>query len=160
MKSEPLKQHHWLKKFVGEWTTESTMSMGPGKPPEVSKGTEVVRMVGDLWIICEGEGSIGGETWSYVTTLGFDPERNIFVGTWVGSMMTKLWLYEGFLNADETYLTLNSTGPSMSGDGKITEYQDNTEFKSDNHRLFVGRFLGEDGQWQEMFQTHLIRKTT
>ena len=44
-------------------------------------------------------------------TLGYDPAKKRFVGTWLGSMMTHLWIYDGELSADERTLTLSSEGP-------------------------------------------------
>jgi uncharacterized protein DUF1579 len=45
-------------------------------------------------------------------TLGYDPEKKQYVGTWVGSMMSYLWVYDGSLDAEEKVLTLNAEGPS------------------------------------------------
>ena len=39
-------------------------------------------------------------------TLGYDPRKKRFVGTFVGSMMTNLWIYDGELDKDERVLTL------------------------------------------------------
>ena len=33
MKAEPQKEHQWLQKLVGEWTSEGEADMGPGQPP-------------------------------------------------------------------------------------------------------------------------------
>jgi len=41
------------------------------------------------------------------------------VGTFVGSMMTHLWLYEGEREVNSEVLPLDSEGPSFSGDGKM-----------------------------------------
>jgi hypothetical protein len=63
-----------------------------------------------------------------VITLGFDPKRNRYVGTWIGSMMNHLWVYDGELDANKRVLTLNAEGPSFSGDGTMAKYQDIIEF--------------------------------
>ena len=54
MKVEPQKEHEWLQNLVGEWTYESECSVEPGKPPERFSGSETVRSLGGLWILCEG----------------------------------------------------------------------------------------------------------
>ena len=86
MNAEPQKEHHWLQKFVGEWTFEGEASMGPDQPPMKSRGAETVRSIGSLWIQGEGNGEMpGGGMATMLLTLGFDPQKKRFVGTWVGT---------------------------------------------------------------------------
>lgn len=76
MKTEPQKEHAWLHRLVGEWTTEMEAAMGPGEPVQKTKGRERVRSLGGLWVICEGEGETpGGGTMESVMTLGFATRR-------------------------------------------------------------------------------------
>ena len=56
---QPTKEHEWLKQFVGEWESELEVFMEPGKPPMKSKGTEVCRAIGGLWVIGEGKSDMG-----------------------------------------------------------------------------------------------------
>ena len=96
MKAEPQREHRWLDKLVGEWTSESECRMGPDQPAAKSRGVEVVRSLGGLWIVAEGEGEMpGGGTAKTVMTLGYDPRDHRYVGTFVASMMTHLWPYNG-----------------------------------------------------------------
>ena len=44
----------------------------------------------------------GGGTATTMMTLGDDPQKKRFVGTWVGSMMTYLSVYDGELDAAES----------------------------------------------------------
>lgn len=158
MKTEPQKQHAWLQKLVGEWTYEGEAMAEPGKPPERFKGTETVRALGDLWIQGESKGEMpGGEPATMVITLGYDPAKQRFVGTWVGSMMSHLWVYEGELDATGKVLTLNSEGPSMAGDGSIQKYQDVIRVESDDHRILTSRAPGPDGKWNEFMTAHYRR---
>ncbi|MDX2212276.1 MAG: DUF1579 domain-containing protein [Oculatellaceae cyanobacterium bins.114] len=159
MPAQPQKEHQWLQKLVGEWTYEIEAMMGPDQPPEKSTGTESVRTLNGLWILAEGQGEMfcaGSAT--TLMTLGYDPQKQRYVGTWVGSMMTYLWVYDGELNADETVLTLNSDGPSMTGDEKLGKYKDVIEFKSDDHRVLTSHMLRDDGQWQHFMTAHYRRK--
>jgi hypothetical protein len=91
-------------------------------------------------------------------TLGYDPQKKRYVGTWVGSMMTYLWVYDGALDSAEKMLTLYTEGPSMSTEGKMATYKDVIEFKNDNHRVLISHVLGEDGMWREFVTTHYRRK--
>ena len=110
---EPTKEHEWLKQFVGEWESELEAFMEPGKPTVKSKGTEVCRAIGGLWVIGEGKTDMGGMTYSHLLTLGYDPEKKKYIGTWIDSMLNYMWKYEGTVDAAGKVLTLESEGPSM-----------------------------------------------
>jgi Protein of unknown function (DUF1579) len=56
----PRREHRWLQRFVGEWMSETEMSMEPGKPPEKCYGTDSVKSLGGLWILAEGQGEHAG----------------------------------------------------------------------------------------------------
>lgn len=159
MKSEPQQEHQWLQKLMGEWTCEGEMPAEPGKTAETWKASESVRTLGGLWVLCEATGEMpGGGTSSSVMTLGYDPGRQRFVGTFIASMMSHLWLYEGTLDADRRELTLDAEGPSMAGDGKMAKYQDIITLVSDDERTLTSRMLGDDGKWQQVMFARYRRK--
>ncbi len=156
--AQPQKEHQWLQKLVGEWIYESEVLMEPDQPLK-STGTETVRSLGGLWFLAEGQGEMpcGGAA-TTLMTLGYDPQKQSYVGTWIGSMMTYLWQYDGELDAGETVLTLTSDGPSMTGDNQLGKYKDVIEFKSDDHRVLTSHTLRDDGQWQQFMTAHYWRK--
>ena len=159
MNIEPQREHQWLQKLVGEWTFEADATMKPGEPPVKSKGTESVRSLGGLWILAEGQGEMPGcGPATTMLTLGYDPQKKRYLGTWIGSMMTHLWTYNGALDPAGGVLTLDTEGPSMAGDGKLAKYQDVIEFKSDDHRILSSQILGEDGKWNRFMTAHYRRK--
>ena len=158
MMAQPQKEHEWLRQLVGEWTMEGDADMGPDKPRAKSTGTESVRSLGGLWVLCEGQGEMpDGAPAKMLMTLGYDPQRQRYVGTWVGSMMTHLWIYDGQMDADHRVLTLSSEGPSFAGDGKMTQYQDIIEIVSRDHRVLRSRTIGPDGQWHEFMRADYRR---
>lgn len=159
MKTEPQKEHEWLQQLVGEWTYESECEMEPGKPPQKFKGSESVRSLGDLWVLCEIKGEMpGGEMATMLMTLGYDPQQQRYVGTWIGSMMTHLWVYVGTLDTSDKILTLYTEGPSCSGDGKLVRYMDVIEIKSSDRQFRSSHLLGEDGEWQTFMTADYRRK--
>jgi hypothetical protein len=159
MKMEPQKEHQWLQKLVGEWTCESEAIMEPGKPPEKWKATESVRSLGGLWTLGEGTGETpGGGAATTMMTLGYDPQKKRFVGTFIASMMTHLWIYDGALDEAGNVLTLDAEGPDMAGEGKMAKYQDIIEFKSNDHRVLRSRMLGDDGNWREFMIANYWRR--
>lgn len=165
MDAEPQKQHQWLDKFIGEWHSETEYNMEsagvaslPGKQ-STSKivGTEVVRSIGGLWIVAEGEGEKPGGNFRTMMTLGYDPQGDCFVGTFVGSMMTHLWLYKGCLDVNEKMLTLDTEGPNFDNTA-MTNYQDTIEFVSDDYRVMTSQILMNDGKWNHFMTAHYRRQ--
>ena len=159
MQAEPQQEHHWLEKLVGEWTYETECSMGPDQPPGKFTGRDSVRSLGGLWVLCEGSGEMpGGGIATSLITLGYDPARKRYVGTFVASMMTYLWLYDGGLDATGKVLTLDAEGPSFTDPTKLDKYQDIIEIKSDDHWVLSSRLLGGDGQWHGFMTANYRRR--
>jgi len=73
-------------------------------------------------------------------------------------MMTHLWVYEGVLDAEEKVLTLNTEGPSCTGDGAIAKYKDVVEIKNNDHRVLTSHMLGDDGVWHAFMTANYRRK--
>ncbi|MFY0533069.1 DUF1579 domain-containing protein [Nannocystis pusilla] len=156
MKFEPQKQHQWLQQLVGEWTYETEASTDPECPSGAARGRETVRALGDLWIVAEGHGEHPAGPGGTLMALGFDPQKERFVGSWLGSMMPNLWVYEGQLDAGGRSLDLHSEGPAMSGEGR-GKYRDVIEIVSPDHRIFSGHALKPDGSWHRLMRTHYHR---
>jgi hypothetical protein len=154
--AEPQDEHRWLQRLIGEWTYKGEVQ-GPDGQSLESRGTERVRGVGGLWVVAEGSGEIpGGETGETMLTLGYDPQKKRFVGTWLGSMMANLWVYEGWLAGDT--LTLETEGPSMESPEKLSMYRESIELVGDDHRIFRSQVQGADGNWQEFMKTDYRRR--
>jgi len=148
---EPTKEHKWLQQFVGEWESEAEVTMAPDQPATKSKGTDRVRNLGDFWIISEGTGEMPGmeKPMTWLMTLGYDPEKRKYVGTWVDSMNGYLWTYEGTVDASGKKLVLESEGPCPTRPG-MTRFRDITEFKGRNERVFTSAMQNDDGSWTTM----------
>jgi Protein of unknown function (DUF1579) len=158
MSAKPQKEHDWLHQLVGEWTCEGEAVMGPDKVQKW-KATEVVRSVGGMWVVGEGTGEMpDGSPSTTLITLGFDPQKGRYVSTFVASMMTHMWVYEGSLDAAEKVLTLDTEGPGMSPEAPSAKYQDIVELKSTDERTLTSRILGEDGQWLQIMTATYRRK--
>lgn len=90
-------------------------------------------------------------------TLGYDPQQKRFVGNFIGSMMTHMWIYNGTLDAAGKVLTLDTEGPDFSGGPTLVKYQDIIEFLSDDHRVLKSRLQDKDGNWNEFMAAHYRR---
>ncbi len=143
---KPQKEHEWLRQLVGEWDAEGEACMEPGKPPIQIKGTESSRMIGGFWAVFEHRGDFMGSPFTGIMTLGYDPERKKYVGTWIDSMGSYLWRYEGTLDASGRILTLDSEGPCHETPGKLAKYRESIEIKDKDRKHFVSK-IERNGQW-------------
>ncbi|MEM9372876.1 MAG: DUF1579 family protein, partial [Planctomycetota bacterium] len=123
MHAESTPQHDWLMRLVGSWDFEHEYDLGGEKGR--STGSEVIRRFGSHWIIGEMTGVVSdGTSMDSVLTLGFDPRRGRFVGTWIGSPFAHLWVYEGVLEVSSDTLTLDTRGPAFEDPAMLIDYQD------------------------------------
>jgi hypothetical protein len=140
-------EHDWLQKFVGEWTSHSKASVGPDQPEMECSGTISSRALGKLWVVNEMKGSMGEFEMHGLQTIGYDPQKKKYVGTWVDSMVNHLWHYEGTLDESGKKLTLEAEGPNHMAGGKLTKFRDAYEFVSDDKIVITASMLGADGEW-------------
>lgn len=151
MNVDPTPEHRWLTRLLGEWTWQTEPV--PGHDHPVMTGTETFRPVGGIWVQGIGAGGMG-ET---QMTIGFDTRTGRFNGTWLGAMMTHLWVYDGQLDASRTRLSLGSVGPSFADDGTLCRYIDEIEIVSDAERVLRASFENPDGTWTHFMTTRYRR---
>lgn len=157
---QPQQEHTWLQQFAGEWDSESEGSMGPDQPPVICKGTMSSRMLGEFWVVNEIKADLMGTPMTGLQTIGYDSEKKAYVGTWVDSMMSHMWKYEGAVDKSGKILTLGADGPNFMTPGKTTKYQDIYEFKSADHIIATSKMMGEDGKWVTIMTGNMKRKKT
>jgi hypothetical protein len=158
MPAKPQAEHDWLHQLVGEWTYESECLMGPDQPPMKSTGTQSFSSFGGLWLVGDGTGTMpDGSPARTRITLGYDPMKERFVGTFIGSMMASHWIYTGTRDAAGKVLTLDTEGPDFTRPGKTASYQDILEIKGPDHHVLSSRARGEDGEWVQFMTAHYRR---
>lgn len=164
METTAQKEHKWLQQLVGEWEGEGEGTMEPGKPPIEFRGTVSFRPLGDLWVVGEGEGTSASEgaeecgSGATLMTLGYDPQRGRFVGAFIASMMTHMWVYDGALGADGKEVTLDTEGPNMAAEGQLARFRDVLRIEDDDHHTLNSHALGEDGKWHQFMHARYRRK--
>ncbi len=159
MYGKPQSQHQWLEQLLGDWVAESTCKL-PDQTEQFSTGELACRSMGGLWVLMEATGSAPGEPdWSSLMTIGFNPEKNRYEGTFIASMMTHLWVYRGQYNETEKRLDLSVTGPSLLGPGQV-EYEDRIEVVDPDHWRLSSHFLDDQGQWNRFMTADYRRKST
>lgn len=151
MFEKPQQEHEWLNQLVGNWTFEHVCQMPDGKSNK-TPGKMTCRMLGGLWLICEssGESDEGGK-WSSIMSVGYDPKQNKYVGTFLGSMMTKLWLYEGTLDPSGKRLPLEAEGPGFDG-SENCKYRDTIEIVDSDQWLFFSETMNDQGEWNKFME--------
>jgi hypothetical protein len=158
--AEPQKEHQWLQQMVGEWDCQGEAIMVPDQPAVTWKGTETVRSIGGLWVVGEGVGEMpgGGESRN-IMTIGFDPRKGRFTGTFIASMGTHLWIYDGELDASGKVLTLSAEGPSMNPEEKsYKSYRDVVEVVSPSQRTLTSFMQTPEGRWMQIMKATYRRK--
>jgi len=148
----PTPEHLWLAQLLGSWSWvgEPVVRDGHDHDHGPQSGTETVRAIGEIWVQGDGAGDHGLTQ----MTLGFDPASGRFVGTWIGSMMPYLWVYDGALEGDR--LTLNAVGPSMLGEGNAN-YRDLVERTGPDERTLRAYVEGPPGTWTHFMTTRYRR---
>lgn len=154
----PGSEHTWLKQFVGEWNSEAHIMMAPGQPPTIAQGKEVVRSVGELWVVGELNSVFVGQPFTGVMMFGYDTRKKQFISTWIDSMETHLWQYVGTLDKESNTLTMTTEGPNPMMPGQTAKFKEVFEFKTPDHRVLTSSVQGADGEWITMITVHYHRR--
>ncbi|KWV52649.1 hypothetical protein AS026_03935 [Rhizobium altiplani] len=148
-----LKEHEFLEDLVGVW--DVTAPEMTGQEP----WTEIVRSLHGIWFVAEGSGTMpGGSAATTVLTLGYSADKGKYVGTWIGTMMDHMWVYEGELSDDGKTLSLYTTGPDFADARKLAEYREQIIFHDRDHRTFNSAARQPDGSWKQFMEAHYTRK--
>ena len=150
-------EHGWLHRLLGDWRYEITCQAPDGTEFRAT-GTERVRPLGGFWVVGEGEGEMpGGTPGRFVMSLGYETGPGRFRGSWIGTMMEAMFVYDGALSEDGRSLVLDSEGPAMSGAGRAS-YRDTVTLTDAGERLVVSAVRLPDGGWQELMRMRCWRR--
>lgn len=148
-----LKEHEFLEDLVGVW--DVTAPEMTGQEP----WTEIVRSLHGIWFVAEGSGTMpGGSAATTVLTLGYSADKGRYVGTWIGTMMDHMWVYEGEVSDDGKTLSLYTTGPDLIGGNELAENREQLIFHHRDHRTFNSAARQSDGSWKQFMEAHYTRK--
>ena len=154
----PTKEHEWLHQLAGQWEADLEVSAGPGKPPLKLKSTENTRRIGGFWILSESEVTPPGMPFARALTLGYDPQKKKYVGTWVDSTSTHIGKSEGSMDAAGMTLTLEGEMPSPFDPSKSVRVREVIELKSRDLKVITTSLQGEDGNWFTLVTVNARRK--
>ena len=109
--------------------------------------TETIEPLGELWVVTRAEGPGGEAPVRSMTTFGYDPALGKFVGSYVDTIQTRMWTYEGFLDESGTVLTFETEGPSMADPEGTTLYRDQYILEGADTKRIVTSAQDENGAW-------------
>lgn len=144
----------WLKKFEGDWKTESK-SAGQEKP--MATGTFSARPFGKFWMVCEQKANMGGMDFQSIQRIGFNEKTKRYIGTWFDSAADHVWQYDGELNKEGTALILNAQGPDWEDPSKTRDYRDTYKFQSPDKIVLTSEMKIDEDSWKT-FMTATITK--
>ena len=150
-------EHEWLQQLTGEWDWVMEMPEAePGKPPH--RGIARSRMLGEVWLISDwydDQAEAAGP--SSIQTIGFDPEKGAFVGSFISAMMARQWVYEGRLQDNRTALVLEAEGPHMQEPGKTMRYRDITHLQGNDGYTLESEYY-DGSTWQHFMRARFTRR--
>jgi uncharacterized protein YndB with AHSA1/START domain len=149
-------EHGWLHRMIGAWRYDSECT-GPDGQTLTATGTERVHSLGGYWVVGESEGEMpGGGHARWTVSLGYDAGAKLFRGTFYGSMMPHMFVYEGRLSEDTRSLVLEADGPAMHGGG-TARYRDTVTPQGDDARVVTSEVQDTDGAWN-LFMTARFKR--
>jgi len=136
----PGDQHRMLAKLAGNWTTRTKGWMDPQTPPMESEGTcrQSVLLDG-RYLQQVYESDMMGTPFTGINLLAYDNFTGKYMSTWIDSMSTGIYFFEGEADADGRRVT------------QLCRYED--PVKGPCHWRSVTRFVDDDTIEYEMFIT-------
>ncbi len=98
--------HKMLAKLTGKWTTRTKAWMAPDQPPTEGKGSCEQKMILDgHYLQQEYTGEMMGSPFTGINVLGYDNHAKKYVSTWIDSMSTGIYHFEGTASDDGMTIT-------------------------------------------------------
>ncbi len=102
--------HEALASLAGSWATSTRAWMEPGKPPMQGTGTcEQKMLLGGRYLQQEYTGEMMGSPFTGINVIGYDNHTKKYVSTWIDSMSTGIYYFEGTASADGKTITQESS---------------------------------------------------
>jgi hypothetical protein len=153
----PGEPHKLLASRVGSWTTKSKHWMEPDKPPmEFAGSCERKMILGGRFLQEEFSGEMMGTPFTGIGVVGYDNHNRKYVSTWMDSMSTGIYFFEGTANQDGRTISLESHfNDPTKGPGK---WRLTTRIMDENTEVAEMRMTYESGG-EEKCETIYTRHT-
>ena len=98
--------HKRLASLAGSWTTKTRAWMEPDKPPMEGTGICEQKMLLDgRYLQQEYTGEMMGSMFTGINVIGYDNYTKTYVSTWIDSMSTGIYCFEGTASANGKTIT-------------------------------------------------------
>jgi len=151
----PGSPHKVLASMAGSWNTKTKGWMEPNKPPMESKGTcEQKMLFGGRYLQQEYTGEMMGSPFTDINLIGYDNHTKKYVSTWIDSMSTGIYYFEGTASADGKTITQESSyddpvrGPMVWR--SVTRIVDNNTLE---YEMYLTLKRGKEEKMMEMTVT-------
>ncbi len=149
--------HKMLAKLVGSWTTKTKAWMEPEKPPTEGTGTCEQRMILDgHYLQQEYTGDMMGSPFTGINLIGYDNHIKKYVSTWIDSMSTGIYYFEGTASTDGKTITQECSyddpvrGPMV--------WRSVTKILDDNTLEYEMYLIPKGGKEEKMMEMTVTRK--
>ena len=152
---EPTKEHQWLSQLAGEWVSECE-ALVPGQESIKAKATENARIIGGFWLVGESDGEMMGTPVKTILTLGYDPRRGKFVGSWIGSCTTRTTPTRARSTKRAKHSRSKLAADPMNP-AEIANFREVLEVQDPTHKIFTS-YIEVDGKWQKIVTVTSTRR--
>ncbi|SDX06816.1 DUF1579 domain-containing protein [Nitrosomonas communis] len=153
----PGEHHKLLTGLAGSWTTKTKEWMDPQKPPVESTGASNGKVLLDgRFLQQESSGSMHGEPYTGIWTIGYDNLLKRYVSTWIATMGTGIFQMDGTASEDGKTITFTGQHAEVGG-GQMT-HRAIWKIVDSNTQEFVMYGTHHGGQEMKMLETVYTRK--
>ena len=142
----PGAMHQWMEKTNGTWEAEVSSWMAADAPPTKSKAVNVqTSFAGGRYVIGKFTGTMMGQPFEGMSTMGYDNAKKLFTSTWVDNMGTGIVHMTG--TYDESTKTLNLKGHQTDPmTGKDSDMREEMKMIDENTYSMAMYGAGMDGK--------------
>ncbi len=149
--------HKMLASLVGSWTTKTKGWMEPDKPPMEGTGTCEQKMIlGGRYLQQDYSSEMMGSPFTGINVIGYDNHTKKFVSTWIDSMSTGIYYFEGNASADGKTITQRCSCDDPV-QGPII-WRSVTKFVDDDTQEYEMYITPKAGKEKKMMEMTVTRK--
>ena len=153
----PGPQHKQMASLAGSWTTKSKSWMDPSQPPMESTGScEQKVLLDGRFLQQECTGEMMGQKFSGFGLMAYDNFTKKYKSTWMDSMGTGLYVFEGTGSDDGK--TINMTSSYEDPIEGTMNVRTVTKIIDNNNQTFEMYAIGKAGKEVKMFEMTYTRK--
>ena len=149
--------HKLLASMAGNWSTKTKSWMDPSKPPMESTGScEQKTLLDGRFLQQDCTGDMMGQPFTGIGVTGYDNHTKKYVSTWMDSMGTGIYFFEGTASADGKTITQGSSyDDPLQGHLKLRGV---TKLVDDNTQIFEMYSTDKSGKEMKMMEITYTRK--